>query len=54
MSKSDIMALVFMSLYAVCEVLVKVPSIKANSFFELIANILKNLAGKNTPPPSAE
>jgi hypothetical protein len=54
MSKSDIFALVFASLYAVCEVLVKVPSIKANSFFELVSHILKNLAGKNnTPPPAA-
>ena len=49
MTTSAILAIVFGSLYAVCEVLANVPSIKANSVFQLITNILQSLAGKNPP-----
>lgn len=51
MTTGAILAIVFASLYAVCEVLANVPSIQANSVFQLIMNILKSLAGKGTPNP---
>ncbi len=51
MTTAAILAIVFGVLLSISEGLAQVPSIKSNSVFQLIVNILKMLTGKT--PPSA-
>lgn len=44
---SENLAIIFAILFGISEVLGNVPSIKANSIFQMIKSILASLAGKN-------
>jgi len=42
----DTLTLVLLALFAISEVLASIPSVKANSVFQLIVGFLKKLTGK--------
>lgn len=46
----DKLTIVILALLAISEVLAFIPSVKANSIFQLIVNGLNLLAGKKEPP----